>query len=176
MKIHHLSQHQRLVGQTFNQESSKMICLAAHEDAVLILRHDSDGQPSSYIVCHHPTVEADGSLTWSHGNYFTILNYQHCDRENPMAAAFNDAVRCLLDPQILAFRFEPMEDEEEAAVVYAEVPRALSQEEIDSICDCISSYADGVASYTYEQCVNDVLKSYPQLSHRLLQPDFTFHI
>ena len=174
MGIRNLSRYQSYVGQTFTQDGCKVCCLAAHKEAILVLRFDSDGQPANYIVCHRPEVRS-GKISWGFGDYFTILNYQHCGRSDPMSAAFSDAVRCLLDPQILAFRFEPMEDEE-AAVVYAEVPRALSQDEIDSICDCISSYADSVASYTYEQCVDDVLKSYPQLSHRLLQPAFTFHI
>lgn len=175
MQIHCLSPHQPLIGRNFQKDGVQITCLAAHEDAILVLRCDSNGQPINYVVCHHPQIKGDGTLVWHAGDYFTILNYQHCGRDNPMAEALSDAVHCLLAPQLLSFYFAPLEDEASAEVL-VELSRPLSQDEIDALNDCISAYIDHVEAFTYEQCVNDVLKSFPQFSYRLLKPDVTFKI
>lgn len=175
MEIHNQSRYQSLVGLTFMQDGCKVCCLAAHKEAILVLRHDSDGQPANYIVCHHPEVRNE-KISWGFGDYFTILNYQHCGRSDPMSAAFSDAVSRLLCTQIIAFRFDPLESESEAFEILVRASEPLSHEQIAEITDCFSSYTDSTPVYTYRQCVEDVLKSFPHLSFTFLQPELIFHI
>ncbi len=176
MIIYNQSPHQALVGQTFLRDGYSYLCLAAHERAVLVLEHGHTGQPSNYIVCHRPYVEKDGTLSWGAGDYFTISNYQSLGRANPMAAAFADAVKCMLQPCVISFHFEALGDEEESVMVMAEITPEPDEGQLAEIEDALASYTENVAAYTYQQCVEKVLETFPLLHFRILQPETTFHI
>ena len=176
MQIRNQSKHLPLVGRTFSQDSCRVICLAAHGDAVLVLRYTPDGQPANYIVCHRPEVHAGDRLSWGAGDYFTILNYQHSGRADPMSAAFADAVHALISSSILVFRFEPMEGESELVELLVSVSPPPDYEQYHEILDSISSYMESVPAFSYAKCVEDVMNSFPQFSWRILQPDHTLHI
>ncbi len=176
MTISNQSPHQPLVGQTFLRDGCTYLCLAAHEDAVLVLERTVAGQPTNYIVCHRPYIEKNGSLAWGAGDYFTIPNYQSIGRANPMAAAFADAVECLLEPCAIAFRFEALGDEEKPITLLAEIMPQPDADQLAEIEDALASYIEATSAYTYQQCVEKVLASFPQLHFRILQPEHTFHI
>lgn len=175
MGIRNLSRYQSYVGQTFTQDGCKVCCLAAHKEAILVLRFDSDGQPANYIVCHRPEV-LSGNISWGFGDYFTILNYQHCGRSDPMSAAFSDAVRALISSQILAFQFEPMDGEAEPVELLVSITPPPNYEQYHEIADCITTYMESVPALSYTKCVEAVMNSFPHFSYRILQPDHTFHI
>lgn len=176
MQIRNQSNFQPLVGLSFQQDGCKVSCLAAHGDAILVLRYDPAGEPSNYIVCHRPEVLSGNRLAWGAGDYFTILNYQHCGRMNPMAAAFSDAVQALVSSRILAFRFEPIDGEPETAELLVSISPPPSYEQYHEIADCISAYMESVPSFSYSKCVEDVMNSFPCFSYHILQPDHTLHI
>lgn len=178
MTISNQSPHQPLVGQTFLRDGCTYLCLAAHEDAVLVLERTAAGQPTNYIVCHRPYIEKSGVLVWSAGDYFTIPNYQSIGRANSMAAAFADAVECLLEPCAIAFRFETLDDdaEEEPATLLAEIMPQPDADQLAEIEDALASYSEATSAYTYQQCVEKVLACFPQLHFHILQPETTFHI
>lgn len=176
MHIRNQSPHQSLVGRSWLREGCSFLCIAAHDDAILVLQKDRENQPINYIVCHRPEITAGNVLVWDAGDYFTIPNYQQAGRTNPMAAAFSAAVFCLIDSQILAFLFEPLEDEDEACELLVSVTPPFDHNQLDQLSDCVSSYTESVPAYTCKQCVEDVMASFPQYSYRLLQPDHTIHI
>lgn len=176
MNIQNQPRHQNLVGNIFEQDGCKVVCLAAHDDEVLVLRYDSNGDPLTYIVCHRPETDAQGRISWGAGDYFTILNYQHCGRSNPMSAAFSDAVRVLISSRILSFRFEPIEGEPEPVELLISVSPPPSYEQYHEIADCVTAYMENVPSFSYIKCVEDVMNSFPHFSYRILQPDHTLHI
>lgn len=89
MKIKNLSPHQHLVGRTFDIDGCLVICLAAHEDRVLILTHDNDGQPANYVVCYNPILDGAGKLHWTSGSYFIIPEYR---TYHPASTALQEAV------------------------------------------------------------------------------------
>lgn len=170
-----MSPHQPLVGQTFLRDGCRMLCIAAHEDAILILQHGENDQPINYVVCHHPEV-MDGTLVWAAGDYFTIPNYQSVGRSNPMSAALADAMDALLDSMLLEFHFEPIEDEPDNQSVYVLVHGTLSPEELVQMEDSVSSYLDSMDNYGFEGLVEDVMKAQSSVSFRILKPDHIFHI
>lgn len=176
MCIRNQSVHQSLVGQTFLREGTHLICLAAHENAILVLQTAADQTPLNYIVCHYPQFDQNGTLIWGAGDYFTILNYQHMGRSNPMAAALAAAMSRLIEGSTLIFQFDQLEEEGDAATLLVKVHQHLSIEEIGELEDCIQSYVDHVSSFTYEECIQDVMRSYSQYSYEVLKPDHTFHI
>lgn len=176
LTIRNQSRHQPLVGNVFEQDSCKVNCLAAHGDAVLVLRYDTNGEPLAYIVCHRPEVDSNGRISWGAGDYFTILNYQHCGHSDPISAAFSDAVRILIASHILAFRFEPIEGEPEAVELLVSVSPPPSYEQYHEIADCIAFYIESIPTFSYTKCVEDVMNSFPHFSYRILQPDHTLHI
>lgn len=176
MMISNQSPHQSLVGQTFLRDGCSYMCLAAHADAVLVLERNASSQPTNYIVCHRPYVEQNGILAWCAGDYFTIPNYQSIGRANPMAAAFANAVECLLEHCAIAFRFEALGDEEDPVTLLAEIMPQPDEEQLAAIEDALASYIEATPAYTYQQCVEKVLASFPQLHFRILQPEHTFHI
>lgn len=176
MIIYNQSPHQALVGQTFLRDGCSYLCLAAHERAVLVLEQGHTGQPSNYIVCHRPYVEKDGTLSWGAGDYFTIPNYQSMGRANPMAAAFSDAVKRMLQTCVISFHFEALGDEEESVTLMAEITPEPDDEQLAEIEDALASYTANVAVYTYQQCVEKVLETFPQFHFHILQPETTFFI
>lgn len=176
MTIRNQPRHQNLVGNIFEQDGCKVNCLAAHGDAVLVLRYDTNGEPLTYIVCHRPEVDSKGRIFWGAGDYFTMLNYQHCGRSDPMSAAFTDAVRVLISSRILAFRFEPLVGEPEPIELLVSISPPPSYEQYHEIADCITSYMENVPVFSYTKCVEDVMNSFPHFSYRILQPDHTLHI
>ena len=175
MRIHNQPRHQRLVGHTFTQDGCKVVCLAAHNDAVLVLRHDTEGEPANYIICHCPEV-SNGQIRWGFGDYFTISNYQNLGRAAPLSDAFADAVANLLNTQIVAFHFDALDEETEPFQILVRISQPLTYDQIDEIIDCFAAYTESMPVYTYQQCVEDVLKSFPQFSYTLLQPEHTFEI
>lgn len=176
MEIRNLPLHQRLVGKTFQQDNCRVSCLAAHGDAILVLRYDMAGQPANYIVCHRPEVFSENRLSWGAGDYFTILNYQHCGRLDPMAAALNDAIRVLHASSILAFDFDPIDGEPEPVELLVSITPPPSYEQYHEIADCVTAYMETVPSFSYAKCVEDVMNSFSLFSYRILQPDHTLHI
>ena len=64
--VRNQSPHQHLVGQSFFRDNCRMCCIAAHEDAILILQYGGDGQSANYVVCHHPELD-HGTLIWGAG-------------------------------------------------------------------------------------------------------------
>ena len=173
--IRNQSPHQHLVGQTFTRDGCRMFCLAAHEDAILILQHGETGQPTNYVVCHRP--EWDGNvLIWGAGDYYTIQNYVHAGRSNPMSAALADAMDRLLASSMLEFHFDPIEDEPDNQSVYVLIHGRLEPEELMEIEDSISSYLESMEEYGFEKLVADVMNGHPSVSWRILRPEHTFHI
>lgn len=180
MFIQNLSRHQSLVGKTYhwNDSRSSICCLAAHEDAILILTHDNDGFPANYVVCHHPEVNEQGNLQWAYGEYFTILNYQTAC---PAATAFEHAVRRLLQQDepaetLLAFHFGRIENDDQEALLLVRCQSALESNQRDQIEDAIASYLDAVPAFTYEQFIQEVLGSFKGLTFEILTPSYTFEV
>ena len=81
-----------MVGMTFMLRSARHVCIAAADDALLLLEHSVQGKPYQYIVAHHPSFYG-GELVWANGNYFPFALYR--DRDSDMSAALQDAVLCL---------------------------------------------------------------------------------
>ncbi len=176
MMIFNQSPHQPLVGQTFLRDGCTYLCLAAHEDAVLVLERTAAGQPTNYIVCHRPYVEQNGALVWGAGDYFTIPNYQSIGKANPMAAAFADAVECLLEPCAIAFRFEALDEEEEPVTLLTEIMPQPDDDQLAEIEDALAVFIEATPAYTYPQCVEKVLESFPQFHFRILQPKYSVKV
>lgn len=68
-----------LVGKTMIIRGGAHFCLAAGNDALLLLQFASKneplfrrGAPVQYIVAHHPR-QLDGALVWAQGAYFPIV-------------------------------------------------------------------------------------------------------
>ncbi len=176
MDVRGQSLHQALVGQTFLRDRCKYLCLAAHENSILLLEYGVAGQPSNYIVCHRPYIEVNGYLHWGAGDYFTIPNYQSIGRVNPMAAAFADAAECLLEPYAIAFHFEALGDEEESVTLLAEIMPRPDDKQLAEIEDALASYTETAAAHTYQQALEKVLASFPRFHFRILQPETAFCI
>lgn len=176
MHIRNQSPHQSLVGRSWLREGCSFLCIAAHGDAILVLQKDRENQPINYIVCHRPEITASNVLIWGAGDYFTIPNYQQAGRADPMAAALSAAVSCLIKNQVLAFSFDAVEDEGEAAEVLVSVTPPFNYDLLDQLSDCLSSYTEYTPSYTYRQCVDAVMNSFPQYHFHILTPNHTFHI
>lgn len=169
------SPHQHFVGQTFTRDGCRMLCLAAHEDAILILQYGASEQPTNYVVCHGPEI-GYGTLTWSYGNYFTIKDYENAGRSNPMSAALSAAMDRLLDSSLLEFHFDPVEDEPDNQSVYVLIHGKLDPHDLAEIEDSISSYLESMNEYGFEKLVEDVMNAHRTVSYRIIQPDHTFHI
>lgn len=176
MHIRNLSPHQSMVGHAWLRDGCSFLCLAAHGDAILVLQQDSKQQPLNYIVCHRPEITAGNLLIWGAGDYFTIPTYQQAGRADPMAAAFTDAVACMVKSQILSFTFEPLADETAPTELLVSVTPPFSGEQFDQLDDCLSSYTEQTPSYTYPQCIEAVMSCFPQHSYRILWPEQTIHI
>ena len=87
----------RLVGQTLIIRDFPHICLAAGDDALLLLqiavRDESfikKGQPIKYIVAHFPEFQGD-KLVWGQGEYYDIWAYREKDGIPATAQALRDA-------------------------------------------------------------------------------------
>lgn len=173
--IRNQSPHQHFVGQTFTRDGCQMFCLAAHEDAILILQYGESDQPTNYVVCHRPEIEC-GTLIWGAGDYFTIKNYEHAGRSNPMSAALAAAMDRLLDSSLLEFHFDPIEDEPDNQSVYVLVHGKLNPNELAEIEDSFSSYLKSMNEYGFEKLVEDVMNEHRTVSYRIIQPDHTFHV
>lgn len=176
MNIRNQSPHQSLVGQSWLREGCSFLCIAAHNDAILVLQKDRENQPINYIVCHRPEITASNVLLWGAGDYFTIPNYQQAGRDDPMAAALSAAVACLITSQVLSFAFDSIEDEAEAVELLVSATPPFSYDQLDQLSDCVSSYTESVPAYTGKQCIEDVMASFPQHSYRILRPEHTIHI
>lgn len=86
-----------LVGRTIIIRDFPHICLAAGDDALLLLqiaaRDESllkKRQPVKYIVAHYPEFEGD-KLIWGQGEYYDILAYREDDGIPATAKALRDA-------------------------------------------------------------------------------------
>lgn len=174
-RIRNQSPHQCFVGQTYFRDGCRVFCIAAHEDAILILQYGQADQPINYVVCHRPEL-ACGTLVWGAGDYFTIKNYEYAGRSNPMSAALADAMECLLCSTLLEFRFDPIEDEPSDQSVYVLIHGRLEPDELTEIEDSISSYLDSMSEYGFEKLVEDVMKAHASVSFRIISPEYTFHI
>ena len=160
-KLNNMSPHQFMVGQTYFVKSMANICLAAHEDAILILQIKKDGTPFQYVVCTMPKVDEDG-LHWSHGSYFTFLNYQHDGLPNPMSAAFVAASHCLVNRRertLLIFSYAKGEDDEEAlAPLYAQCDCGITNDQIVGIEDFITNTIDMLAPSEYTKLIEEAMR------------------
>lgn len=173
--VRNQSPHQHLVGQSFFRDGCRMCCIAAHEDAILILQHGGDGQPANYVVCHHPELD-HGTLIWGAGDYFTIRNYENCGRSNPMSDALADAMERLLGSTLLEFHYDPIEDEPDNQSVYVIVRGKFEADDLKEIEDSISSYLEATGEYGFEQLVENVMHAHSSVSFRIIRPEHTFHI
>lgn len=64
-----------LVGTTFLIHGVKYTCLAAADEALVMLQYENNGAPCQYVVAHAPCRADDGELCWLNGNYFPFFNY-----------------------------------------------------------------------------------------------------
>lgn len=173
--VRNQSLHQHLVGQSFFRDNCRMCCIAAHEDAILILQYGGDGQPANYVVCHHPELNHD-TLIWGAGDYFTIRNYENCGRSNPMSDALTDAMERLMGSTLLEFHYDPIENEPDNQSVYVIVRGKLESDDLKEIEDSISSYLEATGEYGFEQLVENVMHAHSSVSFRIIRPKHTFHI
>ena len=86
-----------LVGKTLIIRDFPHICLAAGDDALLLLQiavKDESfirkGQPIKYIVAHYPEFQGD-KLVWGQGEYYDIWSYRENDGIPATAKALRDA-------------------------------------------------------------------------------------
>lgn len=86
-----------LVGHTIIIRDFPHICLAAGNDALLLLQiavKDElivrKGQPIKYIVAHYPELQGD-TLVWGQGEYYDIWAYREDDGIPATAKALRDA-------------------------------------------------------------------------------------
>ena len=86
-----------LVGKTLIIRDFPHICLAAGDDALLLLQiavKDESfirkGQPIKYIVAHYPEFQGD-KLVWGQGEYYDIWAYRENDGIPATAQARRDA-------------------------------------------------------------------------------------
>ena len=86
-----------LVGKTLIIRDFPHICLAAGDDALLLLQIDvkdesfiRKGQPIKYIVAHYPEFQGD-KLVWGQGEYYDIWAYRENDGIPATAKALRDA-------------------------------------------------------------------------------------
>jgi len=79
-----------LVGTTFPIHGVKHTCLAANDDALVMLQYENDGAPCQYVVAHEP-YRANGELCWLNGDYFPFFHY------TTTADALAEAVASLQD-------------------------------------------------------------------------------
>lgn len=175
MMIHNQSPHQGLVGRILRTDGCSAVCIAAHEDAILILQHSEDAQPANYVVCHSPEVN-HGKLVWGSGDYFTIPSYQLCGHANPMADALADAMNALISSTALEFRFDPIGDASDNLSVYVLIHGTPDPVELASIESSAASYLKVVNAYGFEEMVHEVMKEHPALSFRILEPNHIFHV
>ena len=91
-----------LVGQVLTIRGATHLCLAAGEDALLLLqlaRCDGAlfrrGDPVQYIVAHGPCLHGD-ELVWRQGAYYPLLGYKETERVLASVWALADAVRSML--------------------------------------------------------------------------------
>ena len=121
-------------------------------------------------------VTCGSLLIWGVGDYYTIKNYEHAGRSNPMSAALSAAMDRLLDSSLLEFHFDPIEDEPDNQSVYVLVHGKLDPNELAEIEDSISSYLESMSEYGFEKMVENVMKVHRTVSYRIIQPDYTFHV
>ena len=86
-----------LVGRTIIIRDFPHICLAAGDNALLLLQIAAKdestfrkGQPVKYIVAHYPEYEGD-TLVWGQGEYYDIWAYREKDGIPATAQALHDA-------------------------------------------------------------------------------------
>lgn len=86
-----------LVGRTVMIRDFPHICLAAGDDALLLLqvavRDESfiqRGQPIKYIVAHYPEFQ-DDTLIWGQGEYYDVWAYREVDGVSATAQALRGA-------------------------------------------------------------------------------------
>ena len=86
-----------LVGRTLIIREFPHICLAAGDDALLLLQiavKDESflkkGDPIKYIVAHYPEFQGD-KLVWGQGEYYDIWAYREKDGIPATAQALRDA-------------------------------------------------------------------------------------
>ena len=86
-----------LVGRTLIIRDFPHICLAAGDDALLLLQiavKDESfirkGQPIKYIVAHYPEFQSD-MLVWGQGEYYDVWAYRENDGIPATAQALRDA-------------------------------------------------------------------------------------
>lgn len=175
MMIHNQSPHQDLVGCIFRIDGCSAVCIAAHEDAILILQHSEDGQPANYVVCHGPEVNR-GRLVWGAGDYFTIPSYQLCGHVNPMADALADAMNALISSTVLEFRSDSIGDASDNLFVYVLIYGTPGRDELAAIESSATSYFKLVNACKFEEMVREVMKAHPALSFRILKPNHIFRV
>lgn len=173
--VRNQSPHQRFVGQTFTRDGCRLFCLAAHEDAILILQYGESDYPTNYVVCHRPEIEC-GTLIWGAGDYFTIKNYEYAGHSNPMSDALADAMERLLGFTLLEFHFAPIEDEPDDQSIYVLIHRKLEADDLKKIEDSLSALLESTAEYGFEQLVENVMRAHSPVSFRIVKPEHTYHI
>ena len=91
-----------MAGQVLTVRGAPHLCLAAGEDALLLLQlamRDEPlfrrGDPVQYIVAHGPYWHGN-ELVWRQGEYFPLLGYRSTEAMPASAQALADAVRSLI--------------------------------------------------------------------------------
>lgn len=86
-----------LIGTGFPIHGVRHTCVAAEDDALLLLQFDDAGAPIQYVTAHHPSWFR-GELVWDQGEYFPLFHYDHS--ATPMADALRDAALAMSDENL----------------------------------------------------------------------------